>query len=135
MVPALGAPRGVRRLWAMHGAKLAYEAAEALPGGCFFTNAQFEYDARPGAVRDRLAELLAEWMTMLERLTREAVDSGELRPEVAPEQLAFEINAASAAAVYQARLLPDNGIFALARSTVLHRLRALCTDPALLPEV
>ena len=134
VAPALRAPRGVRRLWAMHEAKLGYEMGEALPGGCFFTNTQFEYDARPGPVRDRLAKALADWMEMLNRLCREAIENGDLRAEVTPEQLAFEVNAASAAAVYQARLLPSAGTFALARRTVLHRLRALSTDPTLLPE-
>ncbi|WP_213454597.1 TetR/AcrR family transcriptional regulator [Rhizomonospora bruguierae] len=134
VVPALRAPRGVRRLWAMHEYKLAYERGAVLPGGCFFTNAQFEYDTRPGPIRDRLADALAQWMATLVRLSREAIDSGELRPEVSPQQLAFDVNAASAAVVYQARLLPAAEAFALARGGVLHRLRALCTDPDLLPE-
>src|SRR3954469_13291100 len=52
--PALTAPRGVRRLWAVHDRRLAFYETGRLPGGCFFANANFEYNARPGAVRARL---------------------------------------------------------------------------------
>ena len=33
----------------------AYIEDVELPGGCFFTNTQFEYDARTGPIRDQLA--------------------------------------------------------------------------------
>ena len=44
---------GVRRLWAVHQARLAFYESGTLPGGCFFANANFEYNARPGVIRDR----------------------------------------------------------------------------------
>src|SRR3954466_12185286 len=43
--PALTAPRGVRRLWAVHDRRLAFYEGEALPGRCFFSNANFEFNA------------------------------------------------------------------------------------------
>jgi AcrR family transcriptional regulator len=132
--PALAAPKGVRRLWALHVCRLADIAAETLPGGCFFTNAQFEYDARPGPVRDRLAEVLREWLGLIERLAGEAVELGELHPATDTKQLAFELDAFSAAAVYTSRLLAPDDVFAYARAAALHRLRALCLLPDLLPE-
>lgn len=131
---AMAAPRGIRRLWALHEARLAYIIAVDLPGGCFFTNAQFEYDAKPGPVRERLAQVLTEWLALIERLADEAVAAGELIPAVDPRQLAFEINAFGTATVYQSRLLPATEAASLARTAVLHRLRALCCDPILLPE-
>jgi AcrR family transcriptional regulator len=131
---ALSAPRGVRRLWTLHEARLAYITAADLPGGCFFANAQFEYDAKPGPVRERLAEVLAEWLALIERLAVEAVAVGELPAGFDTRQLAFEINAFGAATVYQSRLLPATEAAALARTAVLFRLRAACPDPSLLPE-
>jgi AcrR family transcriptional regulator len=131
--PAMQAPRGVRRLRAVVDRWLDYITVTELPGGCFFTNAQFEFDAKPGPVRDRLAEVLAEWMAFLERLAAEAVAAGELPEDVDPRQLAFEVNAIGVAAVYQSRLLPS--IDALHRAHVAVRRRlAVCPDPALLPE-
>jgi AcrR family transcriptional regulator len=132
--PALAAPRGVRRLWAMHERRLAHLAESGLPGGCFFVNTQFEYDARTGPVRDRLARALGDWLALIERLVTEAVAARELPADVDPAQLAFEIDAAGVAAVYQSRLRPAVDVLALARAAVLRRLRELCPDPSLLPE-
>jgi AcrR family transcriptional regulator len=132
--PALKAPRGVRRLWALHEARIAYIVEVKLPGGCFFTNAQFEYDARPGPVRDRLAGALADWLAMLERVATEAVEAGEIRADTTARQLAFEINAIGTAMVYQSRLVPADDVATMGRAAVLRRLRDLCTDPSLLPE-
>jgi AcrR family transcriptional regulator len=132
--PALRAPRGVRRLWALHESRMDYIASVELPGGCFFTNTQFEFDARPGPVRDRLAEALSEWIGLIEGLTTQAILAGELAPGTDARQLAFEINAVGVACVYQSRLLPPDEVFAQTRAAVLTRLRALCPDPTLLPE-
>jgi AcrR family transcriptional regulator len=134
VAPALRQPRGVRRLWAAHEARIAFYAEGLLPGGCFFANAQFEYDARPGPVRDRLASAFAEWMTLLRRLATEAVELGEVPPETDPAQLAFEVNAAGVASVLHSRLLDPAETYAHARRAVLSRLRDLATDPTLLPE-
>jgi AcrR family transcriptional regulator len=133
VVPALSAPRGVRRLWALHQSRMDYYAADLLPGGCFFANTQFEFNARPGAVRDRLAEGFTDWMATLVRLAVEAVECGELDPAADIAQLAYEIEALGLTAVMQVRLLQDTG-YSYARRAVLDRLRALCPDPALLPE-
>src|SRR5918992_750157 len=53
--PALRAPEGVRRLFALHEARLRFYGDRVLPGGCFFFAVQAEFDDRPGAVRDRVA--------------------------------------------------------------------------------
>jgi AcrR family transcriptional regulator len=133
VAPALKRPRGIRRLWALHESRVTFYAAEVLPGGCFFANAEFEFNARPGTVRDRLAEVFAEWMALIERLAREAVEAGELTA-VDTHQLAFEIESLGIAAVMQARLIPPDGVYRHARAAVLDRLRALATDPTRLPE-
>ena len=132
--PALTAPRGVRRLWALHERRMAFYASGALPGDCFFANTEFEYGLRPGAVRDRLVAALTEWVGLVEQLAAEAVAAGELVGTVDPVQLAFEIDAMGVASVMQSRLLDRAAVHRSARAGVLDRLRALCTDPTLLPE-
>ena len=53
--PALAGDRaGSGGLWAVHESRVDFYEAEVLPGGCFFANAEFEFNARPGAIRDRL---------------------------------------------------------------------------------
>ncbi len=132
VAPALRQPRGVRRLFALHEARLAFYTERVLPGGCFFAVAEFEYAGRTGAVARRLSEVLGEWLILLERLITEAVELGELPAGTEVGQLAFEIDAAGVAAMLHTRLL-DASVHA-ARTAVLRRLRAATTDPNLLPE-
>ena len=132
--PALAAPRGVRRLWAVHHARLAFYEAEVLPGGCFFANANFEFNARPGVIRDRLAAVLTDWMTFLTGLAAEAVELGDLRPEADPAGIAYETEALGVCAVMQAPVLGRDVTFGRARRALLEHLRALATDPTILPE-
>ncbi len=134
MRPALQRPKGVRRLFAMHESRLRFYADGVLPGGCFFANAQYEYDARTGPVRDRLAEVSAEWLAALERLGREAVELNELKADTDLELLAFSVDAAGTTAVYRSRLHEPERTYALSRAAVLRLLRPLLTDPTLLPE-
>ncbi|MEU0077800.1 TetR/AcrR family transcriptional regulator [Micromonospora tulbaghiae] len=134
VAPALQAPRGVRRLRALHEARIDFYAARVLPGGCFFANTEFEYNARPGPVRDRLAEAFGRWTALLERLVQEAVDLGELPADLDVPLLAYEIDALGISAVMRSRLLDPDASYRHARQGLLNRLRALCPDPALLPE-
>ncbi|WP_435586992.1 TetR/AcrR family transcriptional regulator [Micromonospora aurantiaca (nom. illeg.)] len=134
VAPALDAPRGVRRLRALHEARIDFYAARVLPGGCFFANTEFEYNARPGPVRDRLADALSRWTALLERLVQEAVDLGELPADMDVPLLAYEIDALGISAVMRSRLLDPDASYRHARQGLLNRLRALCPDPALLPE-
>ncbi|MFD2355599.1 TetR/AcrR family transcriptional regulator [Nonomuraea ferruginea] len=132
--PALRAPAGVRRLFALHELRLRFYADRVLPGGCFFLAAQTEFDDRPGEVRERVSQALRDWLAFIRRLVAEAISLGELRPDVDPGQLAYEIEALGELAVTHTRLLGDHRAVEHARRAVLQRLRALCPDPALLPE-
>jgi len=134
IAPALRAPRGVRRLWTLHEKKIEFYSSGILPGGCFFATAGFEYNVRSGPVHDRLIFVLDEWLRLIERLATEAVQAGELDPATDPVQLAFEIDAAGVAMVYKSRLFDPAIAYRQSYAAVLTRLRALCPDPALLPQ-
>ncbi|MEU8821376.1 TetR/AcrR family transcriptional regulator [Actinoplanes sp. NPDC048796] len=130
--PALAAPHGVRRLWALHDRRLAFYEARVLPGGCFFANAHFEFNARPGVLRDRLGAELADWMAFLTRLTDEAVAAGDLRTGAG---VPFVVESLGVCAVMQAPALGPDVTFRHARLALLSHLRALATDPSILPEL
>ncbi|GGM64466.1 TetR family transcriptional regulator [Micromonospora sonchi] len=132
--PALRAPRGVRRIRALHEARIDFYATQVLPGGCFFATTEFEFNARPGAVRDRLVEVFADWAGFLELLVRQAVELGELPAGTDAAQLAYEIDSFGIAAAMRSRILDPETTYRHARNAVLHRLRVLCPDPNLLPE-
>ena len=132
--PGLRAPRGVRRLWSVHERRLAFYESGALPGGCFFANANFEFNARPGVLHDRLDQQLTEWMTFLTGLAGEAVALGDLRPGTDPAALAFLTESLGVCAVMQAPALGHDATFGHARRALLGHLRAHATDPTILPE-
>ena len=133
--PAVRAPRGVRRLWAVHDRRLAFYESGALPGSCFFSTAGFEFKARPGVIRDHLAAGLTDWMAFLTRLAVEAVTLGDLRPETDPAGIAYETESLGVCAVIQAPVLGRDVTFRLARRALLDHLRAFATDPTILPEL
>jgi AcrR family transcriptional regulator len=134
VAPALAAPRGVRRLWALHEHRLAFYAAGTLPGGCFFVAAQADFDDRPGLVRDAIAAGTADWRDLLKSVASQAAQLGELHQDTDVGRLAFEIEAIGAAVIVSGRLSRAPQIAGYARTAVLERLRALSPVPELLPE-
>ena len=134
VTPALSAPRGIRRLWALHERRLAFYAAGTLPGRCFFVATEAEFDDRPGPVRDALAAAIGDWYRLIRTVAAQAVEVGELRADTDISQLAFEIQALGEAAVTTSRLLQTEQGTAFSRRAVLSRLRALSPTPELLPE-
>ncbi|UBU17911.1 TetR/AcrR family transcriptional regulator [Nonomuraea gerenzanensis] len=134
VAPALRAPAGVRRLFALHEARLKFYSDGVLPGGCFFFTVQAEFDDRPGPVRDRVAQAAAEWQAFIQRQVTEAITLGELAEGTDPAQLAYEIDALGEMVIIHSRLHDGAHSLTHARRAVLQRLRALCPDPTLLPE-
>jgi AcrR family transcriptional regulator len=70
------------------------------PGGCFLTAASFEFDDRPGPVRDRVREALDLWLRVL------AADARRAGLED-PDQVAFELNAIAMGTNHAVRLQGD----------------------------
>jgi len=90
-LPALKAPRGVKRLRALFESWIAWPARAKLPGGCPIHVASREYRHVPGPMHDAVAErekLLAREMRKMVNL---AIEAGELAPRTDPDQLAFEM--------------------------------------------
>src|SRR6185312_25850 len=98
--PALMAPRGLARLEAACDRLIDYLATPEFPGGCFFNMTRAEFHARPGAVRDAIAEKKLYWRRLLADLIRQAQALGEIAGDIEPEQLAFELEAVMDAATW-----------------------------------
>src|SRR5262245_31289127 len=92
---ALMAPRGLPRLWALCDAWLDYASRSVFRGGCCFAAVSAEFDSRPGPIRDRIAELMREWLNTLAVAVRKAQEAGHLSTAADPAQLAFEIHSLS----------------------------------------
>lgn len=125
---AMEAPRGMSRLRALCRLWPEY-AVTVFPGGCFFVAAATEFDTRPGLVRDAIAGAWREWLFALETAIRKAQELGELDPEIAPSQLAHELNAIATASHTNALLLDDPSIRTTALEMIETRLNAVAIQP------
>ncbi len=113
--PALAAPRGEARLRALFERWLRWPREVPQPGGCIFVQAAAELDDRPGAARDRLVALERDWLAVIARVVRGAQAEGQLRPDLDPEQVAFELHAVMLACHHASRLLRDRNAVERAR--------------------
>ena len=133
ITPALRAPGGLRRLWRLCDGWLDYSKRRVFPGGCFFVSVAAEFDARPGRVRDAIADAHREWQQFLETSIVKARELGELTEDTDPRQLAFELDAFTGA-TQDALIFDERSVYTRARRAMLSRLRAAATDPNLLPK-
>ena len=129
--PVAARDPGLPRLLALIDRWIAYHRRRVLPGGCLVTTATVEFDARPGPLRDAVAETMRRWLETLEREAQAAIDAGELPADANAADIAFELNALAAAASYGFQLWRDPEVFAKARRamrrTLGHR-RWRCSD-------
>jgi AcrR family transcriptional regulator len=105
--PALAARRGEPRLRALFERWLKWPQTVPQPGGCIFVQAATELDDRPGPARDRLVQLQRDWLDVIATTARGARDDGQLRRDVDPAQLAFELYGIMLVCHHASRLLRD----------------------------
>lgn len=84
-----------------------YAAGPPLPGGCPILNTAIESDDGHPALRARAQAALGELRDLLRDAAAQGVACGELRPEVAPDQLATLIVVTMEGAVMMSRLMDD----------------------------
>jgi AcrR family transcriptional regulator len=89
--PAAKESPGLERLLSICDHWIDHIARSAFPGGCFFTAASIEYDARDGVVHERVQAGLRQWRQVLRREVKAAVANGELPAETDPDQVVFEL--------------------------------------------
>jgi AcrR family transcriptional regulator len=108
LVPGLDAPRGLRRLQAIFGHWLERTAVEAA-SACIWISGATEYDDRPGPVRDELVGMVRSWQRELVRAIQQAIETSELRADLDPGDLVFDLYGVVLVLHHDARLLdsPD----------------------------
>jgi AcrR family transcriptional regulator len=133
--PSFEGRHGLEDLWHLCDTWLSYVESGVFRGGCFFAAVAAEFDSRPGPVRDRIAEIMKEWLAVLRRAVADAQTAGELKSEVDPTQMAFEFNALELGANWAFQLYGDKKAFARARESILESLHRHATrrGSALLP--
>jgi len=95
------------------------------PGGCFFACTSFEFNNRPGPVRDRIEHMLASWLSYLEHAVEQAQQAGELDPHLSAREVAFQLDAFAQSSNAQFQLFRDPRVFEEARRATRDRLESL----------
>ena len=105
--PALAVPRGEPRLRALFDGFLRWPELVPQPGGCIFVSTAIEFDDRPGPIRDRVRALKRQWHDYVAGAVRKAIEAGDFRRDVDPDQFAFELDGIGLAWHHATRLLRD----------------------------
>jgi AcrR family transcriptional regulator len=122
--PALREPRGLPRLRAICREWLNYVQREVFPGGCFFAAASFEFDGRPGPVREAIKAAMDDWQLALRKAVELAKEEAHLSPETDAAQLAFELNAFFFGANFAMQLHTDGEAVKRAERAIEARLES-----------
>ena len=125
IAPAREAPRGLPRVWALCDHMIDYTERRVFPGGCFFAATSFEFNNRPGPVRDRIAEMMASWLSYLEHAVEQAQEAGEIDDSISARDLAFQLDAFAQASNAQFQLFHDPVVFDEARRAIRERIESL----------
>ena len=123
--PARAAPKGLARIWALCDHMIGYAERQVFPGGCFFAATSFEFNNRPGPVRDRIEEMIRSWLSYLEHAVEQAQEAGELDPKASAREVAFQLDAFAQASNAQYQLFRDPQVFDDARRAIQERLESL----------
>ncbi|MGH8876182.1 MAG: TetR/AcrR family transcriptional regulator [Stackebrandtia sp.] len=130
VVPALEHPAGLARLWHLTSGWLFHIEAQIFPGGCFFATVGAEFNARPGRVHDAIAAAHRHWSDLLEHQVEAARETGQLREEITPERLGFELDALLRQANMLRQLHGSSTVISHARQAVKDLIIRVATPEA-----
>lgn len=90
-MPALKAPRGLKRVRAIFENWISWPQRAHLPGGCPIDSAGREYNHRPGPMREAIVERQKQLDRELTKAVQLAIETGELAPATDAAQFAYEL--------------------------------------------
>jgi AcrR family transcriptional regulator len=128
--PALEAPEGVARVYAICDLFLSHLERSVFPGGCFFISAASELEAKPGPVRDHVKKVYSELVGDFAVAIRRAQELGELDPSADPDQVLFELDSLLLGANIALLFFGDRSAPDRARAAVRDRIERWSQQPA-----
>jgi AcrR family transcriptional regulator len=117
--PAQAASPGLERVGEVIDRWVEHLRGEDFPGGCFVTTASVEYDARPGALHDDVARMVARWLRVLEHELTVAREQGHVAG-LDPADAAFALHGLASGGGVAARLTGDPEGLARLRRAMRH---------------
>lgn len=127
LAPAASVPGGLPRIRMLAEKFLSHLERRVFPGGCFFAAVAAELDTRPGPTRDRVAQVLVDWLALLTRCLEEAKENGEIDPKTDIPQAVFEADSLLVAANFMFVMTNDPAPLNHARTGIENLLRRLAT--------
>lgn len=127
--PSTRHSRGIPRLSAMLENWIGYVERIVFRGGCFFAAASAEFDSRPGPVRDEIASLTKAWLIALQDEIAFARSAKQVKADVDPVQVAFELHAYVQEANWAFKLFNDKSAFSHARQAIARRIDSSSRQP------
>ena len=121
--PAIREPRGEPRVRGLFEGWMTWTERAELEGGCLLASSPWEFDDRPGPVRDLLESTLAELHTTLGRAAEISVGQGHFKADLDIEQFAFELHAIMLGYHIQKRLFRREAATKRARNAFERLLR------------
>jgi AcrR family transcriptional regulator len=118
-------PDGIVRVRALVDRWVA-ETARA-EGGCLFASVCAEFDARPGAVRDRIKEMMRAWLSALEMQLVQAKQLKHLVESADPMDLAFCLHGIQLSLNLRAQLFEERNAVTRGRAAMHAMLRGAAT--------
>jgi AcrR family transcriptional regulator len=120
--PAEHVSAGMPRLLAICDSWIDYARRPAFPGGCFIAAASFEFDSRPGPVRNSLATYMRRWRAQLAEDAAIAVAAGDLPKGTNVEQIGFGLEALAASVTPSRQIYGDERAAEYAKMSMLSLL-------------
>jgi AcrR family transcriptional regulator len=120
--PVASQPAGIVRLRALMESWVSYLERDVFGGGCFLTAAAIEFDDRPGPVRDALVSAWRRWLDLMESEVDTAQARGDLRDDLTPGQVAFQLHAYVTAGNGAKQLFRDASALAATREAIARLL-------------
>jgi len=105
--PAMQKPKGLARLEDIAQRWIARTRDVEAHAGCIYMAGAFELDDRDGPLRDHLHAEIIRWRAALRRTVQQAIDTGELRADTDPAEVASELNGVVMTLLHDARFLRD----------------------------
>ena len=116
-LPALKAPRGLRRLRALSNNWLNWVETSALQS-CPMMSAMHEFDDRPGVMREAITEHMQRLNDEIMRCVQMTIESGEFKVDTDCEQFAFEMFGIVATSYRSRNLFQDKRALVLANKAL-----------------
>lgn len=127
--PTVRAARGEPRFRAFFDNWLSWHS-KGFAGGCIFVDAASEFDDQEGPVRDELVRAERDKFESVALVISTAISEGHFRPDVDPEQVAYELEGILLAHHHARRLMRDPRADELARRAFERLLESCRAHPA-----